>query len=165
MNETDNPEKQEDIAYFPNDLVTIAHFYYLYEAELLAAKLESEGIQAFIPDAMTIGMDPFLANTIGGIRVQIRQADTEQARTVLAVVQSNNTPEAAKPEFEIHNGKKMRLNKGVCMECDAAGIYITVQPLWRSIVSWVVLLGLRLPLPITTKRHCWCSECNAECKL
>jgi hypothetical protein len=163
MNKTESPEKPDEMPDFPNDLVTIARFYYLYEAELLAAKLEAEGIEAFIPDAMTISMDPFLANTIGGIRVQIRQADAQQARTVLAVVQQNNTPQPTKPEFVTHNGKKMRLNKGVCMECDAAGIYITVQPLWRSILSGVVALGV--DLPFSPPRICWCSECNAEWKL
>ena len=163
MSEITDPENQEPLPDFPDNLVTIARFFYLYEAEMLAAKLDAEGIEAFIPDAMTISMDPFMANTIGGIRVQVRATDLDNARTVLNVVNSNNTPETGKPEFVVHNGKKMRLNKGVCMECTEPGIYITVQPMWRSVLSFVITWGV--DLPFVTPRICWCSKCNAEWKL
>ena len=142
------------------DLITIARFSYLYEAELLAGKLEAEGIPAFIPDAMTVSVDPFLVNTIGGIRVQIPDTFHEQAKELLAELSNKSKPAESKPKFVMHNGKKMRLNNGVCMECGEAGLYMDVLPLWRSILSSIVAVGADLPMQ--KQRNCWCSSCNAE---
>jgi hypothetical protein len=64
-------------------MVTIAVFYSIDEANLLKARLECSGIQAFIPDA-------FMAQTegpalfTGGIRVQVPEDMADEARRVLA---------------------------------------------------------------------------------
>ena len=64
-------------------MVTIAVFYSIDEANLLKARLEGSGIQAFIPDA-------FMAQTegpalfTGGIRVQVEDEAEAEARRVMA---------------------------------------------------------------------------------
>ncbi|MEM0895466.1 MAG: DUF2007 domain-containing protein [Verrucomicrobiota bacterium] len=65
------------------DMVTIANFGTLQEAEMLRLKLASMGINAFIPDAETAGVAPYLFNTPSGVRVQVREDDVEEAMTAL----------------------------------------------------------------------------------
>jgi hypothetical protein len=163
MSEYIPPANQDNFNHFTADLVTVGSFTYMYEAELLAAKLDSEGIEAYIPDAMTINVDPFLSNSLGGIRVQIRASDVDKARELLTSLQNKSKPEPQKPRFVTHNNQKMRLNNGVCMECGAAGIYMSVQPIWRTLLSYLVIFST--DLPFSKPRTCWCSACNAEWKL
>ncbi|MCU0432913.1 MAG: DUF2007 domain-containing protein [Bacteroidia bacterium] len=163
MTEFNAPEKDETDNDFPMDLVTVGSFTYMYEAELLAAKLDSEGITAYIPDSMTINTNPFLAGGLGGIRVQISQDDVAKARELLTSLQNKSKPDPIKHRFVTHNGQRMRLNNGVCMECGAAGFYITIQPIWRTLLSYLVIFSVEMPY--SKPRRCWCSECNAEWKL
>ncbi len=109
---------------------------------------------------MTVSVDPFLVNTIGGIRVQIPDTFHEQAKELLAELSNKSKPAESKPKFVMHNGKKMRLNNGVCMECGEAGLYMDVLPLWRSILSVAATMGTDLPMQ--KQRKCWCSVCNSE---
>jgi len=44
-------------------------FDYVADAELLKAKLESEGIPVFLKDANILQADPFIASAIGGVKV------------------------------------------------------------------------------------------------
>lgn len=66
------------------DLVTVATFPDLPEAELAKERLESEGIQAFVLHENTAGVMPFLTPGSGGIHVQVGNADAERAREILA---------------------------------------------------------------------------------
>ena len=65
------------------DLVTVAAFPDVAEAQLAKERLESEGIRAFVIDAQTAGVLPFLTPVSGGVRVQVAPKDEERAREVL----------------------------------------------------------------------------------
>jgi hypothetical protein len=62
---------------------TIGNFGTLIEAELSKLKLASFGISAFIPDELTAGVAPHIFSTRSGIRVQVADADFENALEVL----------------------------------------------------------------------------------
>lgn len=51
--------------------------------QILRAHLESAGIDAFLADEATGGMAWHLNQAIGGIKLQVRPEDVEQARTIL----------------------------------------------------------------------------------
>ena len=57
---------------------------FLHEAEFLRSLLEAEGIEVFLPDEYTLGVDPGLAPGFGGVRVLVRHEDLSRAREVLA---------------------------------------------------------------------------------
>jgi hypothetical protein len=66
-----------------DDLVTIASFPDVSEAELARERLALEGIRAFVVDAQTAGVMPFLLNATGGVRVQVEPKDVERAKEIL----------------------------------------------------------------------------------
>jgi hypothetical protein len=67
----------------PEEIVTLVRFGELPAAQLLCGRLESEGIESFIPDAIMAAQTWHLNRAIGGIRVQVRQSDLERAKLIL----------------------------------------------------------------------------------
>lgn len=65
-------------------MITIARYSLAIEAHVARAKLESEGIPAFVADEHTITADSLYSNAMGGVRLQVPEACVEQARTILA---------------------------------------------------------------------------------
>jgi hypothetical protein len=67
-----------------DDWVQVRNCNWLHEANLLVSVLEGSGIEAFLPDAYTLGSRPELAAALGGVRVLVRASDLDRAREVLA---------------------------------------------------------------------------------
>jgi hypothetical protein len=57
-------------------------FDYVADAEMLKAKLESEGIHVFLKDANILQADPFIASAIGGVKVMVYRQDRERAEEI-----------------------------------------------------------------------------------
>lgn len=56
---------------------------FLHEAEFFKSLLEAEGIEVYLPDEYTLGVDPGLAPGFGGVRILVRDDDLPRARGVL----------------------------------------------------------------------------------
>ncbi|MGH7293969.1 MAG: putative signal transducing protein [Polyangiaceae bacterium] len=65
-----------------DELVTVATFADVAEAELARERLELEGIRAFVIDAQTAGVMPYVTGATG-IRLQVEPANLERAREIL----------------------------------------------------------------------------------
>jgi len=65
------------------NLVTVATFDFPAEAEVAKLFLEEKGIQAFLADANLVGLNWFLANAVGGAKLQVAAADVDRANDVL----------------------------------------------------------------------------------
>lgn len=61
-------------------MTTVAECANAEQAEVLRSLLADCGIAAFLPDELTVSYPPIL----GGIRVQVADADAEAARKILA---------------------------------------------------------------------------------
>jgi hypothetical protein len=66
-----------------DELITVASFSDVPEAQLAKERLELEGIRAFAIDAQSAGVMPFLAGTSGRVRVQVEPKDVERAMEIL----------------------------------------------------------------------------------
>jgi hypothetical protein len=66
-----------------DELVTVASFSDVPEAELAKERLELEGIRAFVVGAQTASLMPYLTSTTGGVRVQVEPKDMERAKEIL----------------------------------------------------------------------------------
>jgi hypothetical protein len=67
------------------DLVTIAHFSTVIEADMAKSQLRAEGIMAFVGGAAT-GVMPYLAGG-GGIALQVADDDAQRSREVLGLTE------------------------------------------------------------------------------
>ena len=60
-------------------LVTIARFDDPLMAHIAQAKLESEGIESFITDENIAGTYSLLSNTLGGVKLQVKESLASKA--------------------------------------------------------------------------------------
>lgn len=65
------------------DLITLQTFHLAHKAYLLKSILDSEGIESYIYDEHLVTANPMYANTVGGIKLKIRERDFELACQVL----------------------------------------------------------------------------------
>lgn len=70
-------------------LVTVATYTYAVEAYLALAKLKSEGILCFAADDYVATIVWPCSSKMGGVRIQVRECDAEEARRVLDLPQQN----------------------------------------------------------------------------
>ena len=66
---------------------TIAKFQYSSEAQIIKGRLESDGIQVFLSDNLTIDTDPLISNAIGGVKLKVLSKDVEKAEQILKSIQ------------------------------------------------------------------------------
>jgi membrane protease YdiL (CAAX protease family) len=73
------------------DLVAIATFSHRSEADVPKMLLEQNGIRAFLADDNLIGMDWFLTNAVGGVKLLVAAEDVERARAILQLPQASDS--------------------------------------------------------------------------
>jgi hypothetical protein len=67
----------------PNQLVTLETFPNPERARFIQGLLEAEGVQAYLADETAGGMMWHLSNAIGGIKLQVAEADISRAQEIL----------------------------------------------------------------------------------
>ncbi|MCA1764601.1 MAG: DUF2007 domain-containing protein [Cryomorphaceae bacterium] len=65
------------------ELITIATFTLPGELAIVKGRLESEGIDCFVKDELTVQVYNFVSNAVGGIKLQVRQDQALRAREIL----------------------------------------------------------------------------------
>ena len=124
-------------------MTTLTTVTYIHEADLLCMKLGACGIGTFVPDQSTAVAQPLYGNAIGGIRVQVDEADLERAREVLA----DDAPHESRGMFE-------------CPECRSDSVeYERVSRRF----AFLSLLLLGIPL-LWVKKECRCTSCGHRWK-
>ncbi len=74
----------------PNRAVVLTAAPTETEAEIIAAALQAQGVQAQTTGALTSGLR---AGAPGGVQVMVRQADLEQAQSVLQAIERESASE------------------------------------------------------------------------
>ncbi|PXY03074.1 hypothetical protein DF185_03005 [Marinifilum breve] len=64
-------------------LKTIVSFDLPHEAHFAKTKLESEGIKVYLKDELTVQVDNFISNAIGGVKLQVFESDLKRASEIL----------------------------------------------------------------------------------
>ncbi|USA42193.1 DUF2007 domain-containing protein [Spongiibacter taiwanensis] len=125
-------------------LTTVARFSFPYEAQIARARLDAEGIPAFVADEQTINMQWLFSNALGGVRLQVPSAYEARAREVLA--------EDLSAEVDAEQGTA----PARCARCGSEN----VAPFQRGRRwAFLVFLGLDFPLfPVKNTRKC--SDCG-----
>jgi hypothetical protein len=63
--------------------ITVISFIYPHEAHLAKGKLESEGFEVVIKDELTVQVNNFYSNAIGGVKLLVKESDYENALQLL----------------------------------------------------------------------------------
>lgn len=118
---------------------TVATFNNPAEAHLLAAHLGGSGIDVVLRDENTVQADLLLTHAVGGVKVDVADADFEQA---IAVVRSFSTPtRTATRQLEKRTHGARRYFKIMVY------LFLTVFVLAEWLVGWIAhgtLLGCSL---------------------
>ena len=143
--EEEAPEDREELEL--RELVTIRQFRDLPEALLAKGSLESAGIECFLADENLVRLDWFISNFIGGIKLNVRVADVENARKILD-----------EPILEGLYVQGVGLyEQPRCPKCQS--LDVNFRELDRPIAYMSAFL--RLPMPV--QRPAWrCHACDAE---
>jgi hypothetical protein len=128
-------------------LGTVRQFRDLPEALLAKGCLESAGIECFLGDDNLVRLDWFISNLIGGIKLNVKVADVENARTLLD-----------EPILEgIYVDGVGLYEQPRCPNCQS--LDVNFKELNRPIAYMSAFL--RVPLPV--QRRAWrCHSCDAE---
>jgi hypothetical protein len=117
-----------------SNLAVVAVFSTVFEADLAKARLEGEGIHAYIANGNLIVMNWLYSNAIGGVRLEVEHQNLAVAKEILALVGSN--------EFELESTDS---DWGVCPNCGSNRIEF-VQSKRGFALTWL-LLGFPLLFP------------------
>ena len=72
-----------------NSLVTVEEYDKSHLAQVAVFSLEQAGIQCFLQNETIVAMDWFMANAVGGIKLQVASQDAAQAQRILAEIREN----------------------------------------------------------------------------
>jgi hypothetical protein len=79
-------------------MVTVQICSYLPDAQVVQSHLRGSGIEAFLPDELTVQNDWLWTNAIGGIRVQVYDQDAQRALELLRETQRGGADPAPGPK-------------------------------------------------------------------
>lgn len=121
-------------------LTTIARYSLPYEAHLARARLESEGIPAFVADEHTINMQWLYSDALGGVRLQVPEPWALRALSVLAEDREQVLMEEQQVDTEL------------CRHCGSADTeYHQIGRRW----AFLMFLGINFPLfPVRDGLRC-----------
>jgi hypothetical protein len=142
--------------------VTIQTFTYPQDAYIIQGALEAQGISTFIKNELTIQVDNFLSNAMGGIQLQVLEEQYKEAKEFLTANQYSipGLNMTAVKYTKISTFKKSECNMNVCPFCGSENIVKNKKNTLLTILS-IFLLGL--PLPIFKSRY-YCFTCEKEWK-
>lgn len=72
-----------------NSLVTIEEFDKSHVAQVAVLALEQAGIQCFLQNETIVAMDWFMANAVGGIKLQVAAQDATRALGILSEIREH----------------------------------------------------------------------------
>jgi len=127
-------------------MVTIASFSHAHEAHIALARLEADGIPAFIADEHTITMQWLYSNALGGVKINVPENYVQEAREILS------------HDFSNELVKEQGLSNFKCKECGGVNTEFQVK---GKRIAFIVFLALSFPFwPF--KRVIKCQDCGAE---
>ncbi|WP_291530303.1 DUF2007 domain-containing protein [Bacteroides sp. UBA939] len=147
--------------------ITVLTATFGYEVAVIRGRLESEGITCFVQDELTVQVSPFYSNAIGGVKLQVRENDLEQAVEILeeAGYIKDGDSEVSDKLFPLNGYPHEQENannkaEAVCPYCGSR----EVAPVKKA--GWLFLLTSLLcacPTPFIQKKH-YCFNCKQEFK-
>lgn len=124
------------------EMITIRTFDNNFFANIILTRLQNEGINCYLKDEYTIGVNPLLSNAIGGIKLAVHHSQVERAEDLLRIFHEEKVKSAVCPKC-----------KGIAM----IEIHRPVQSFMTKIFS---RLSANYVVPVETVYKC--TVCNTE---
>ena len=148
--------------------VTVLTVTFPHEVAVIRGRLESEGITCFVKDELTVQVNPFYSNAIGGVKLQVLESDLEQVVEILKEtgyikgedLQTSNEPS----QINEHSNNQHEMEKGDKIICPICGSEEVVK---IKKTGWLFLLTSLLfmcPTPFLQRKY-YCFNCKQEFKL
>lgn len=138
--------------------VTLITFVYPHEAHLAKNILESEGITVFIQDELTVQVNNFLSNAVGGVKLQVPEEEAVQAFDILkeaGYIQEQQEKKEEKMESFSAEFRK------VCPYCRSENVSGVKR---HGLGSMLFSICLLIPSPFF-RRSYHCFDCQKEWKV
>ena len=141
-----------------DNFITVKTFTYPHELAILRSRLESEGIECFVKDELTIETYPFYSNALGGLKLQVKQSDLKKTIQILKETGYLNEeiisgPSEMNNKIDSVTSKVPFLNK-LRFEFRLIFIIMVIISLLGGIIYWAIL-------PSTLERliaNNWCVD-------
>jgi hypothetical protein len=140
-----------------NRLVTVLTFTYSHELAIVRGRLEFEGIECFVKDEFTAQVNPFYSNAIGGIKLQVKESDLENAVEILKelgyIKDSNLQPSKFFTKIDNYTVNIPLINR--------LGVEIRLMLIVTLLLGLIIGLIYYLTLPTNYERltsNSWCIE-------
>jgi hypothetical protein len=134
-------------------LAVVGSFFYLHEADLAKALLESYGIEAWILDEHQIRQRWHLAGPLGGVKLAVDPQQATRAREILAQDHSDALREIPEQNLPAHPAE-------CCPGCGAAAATETIRQRAPNLLQWlqsILFLGFGFLVPrrrVVVERAC-----------
>lgn len=127
---------------------TVAVFQYSSEAMIIKGRLESEGIEVFLADNLTIDTDPLVSQAIGGVKLKVLSYQAFEAKEILNAIKHYSVDDVGQA---IH-----------CPNCNSIHIelFSTIKN-FKALVAFIVGI-LFSALPFYTRHKYRCELCKTE---
>ena len=126
-------------------LVTVASYSLAHEVHLAKSLLESKEIDVFILDEHIVGMNWLYSNAVGGVKVQVPEADLDKAKQVLASIENIKADRISEED-----------EKETCPKCSSENISFVSLGKKAAFLTWA-LLGIPL---FFVRRRTNCNNCG-----
>ena len=148
--------------------ITVLTVTFPYEVAVIRGRLEAEGITCFVKDELTVQVNPFYSNAIGGVKLQVLESDLNQTVEILKetgyIKEENLQSFDESPQINKQSNNQHGTEKGVKIICPICGSEEVVK---TKKTGWIFLLTSLLfmfPTPFLQRKY-YCFNCKQEFKL
>jgi hypothetical protein len=139
--------------------VEIISFTFPHEAHIAKGYLESNGIETFLKDEMTVQVNNFYSNAVGGVKLMIKESDYEQGLLLLknsGYIKESSSNNSLKTEIVIMDSET---DINICPFCKSSNINKKNKKINILIIPFYFFLGTILPI---YKLSYKCFDCDKE---
>lgn len=143
-----------------DELVTVFVTVLPNEAYMIQGYLDSEGIESFLKDELTVQVYNFYSNAVGGVKIQVRGDDYDRARAVLkkgGYIKDEEKNVTVQHDVEIVKYDKV-VNKKECPFCHSPNIGRSKR---LNLISVIVYFILGIFFPVFRRAY-KCFDCGRE---
>ncbi len=127
------------------DLVSVRTFDNYFNASITLTKLQDAGVECYLQDENIVTIGPFLSNSIGGIKLMVKEDDLAETEKLL------------------HEFDEAYRKAAVCPKCSASAFVYIAKPgpanFLTAIITWIFS-----NFAVATQYVYHCENCGYECE-